>query len=109
MEQKITFKGRCKGVELIKRGINDNHICINILTEDDGNWFVSKSEIGFSSSWIDELIEQLQTLKNILRHKNQICMKDDSTDTNSNQKNNEKEKKQRQSKEKTRRATTIII
>ena len=63
MEQKITFKGRCKGVELIKRGINDNHICINILTEDDGNWFVSKSEIGFSSSWIDELIEQLQNAK----------------------------------------------
>ena len=37
----IEFKGMCKGVRLEKRGLNDNHICVQILTEDDENWFES--------------------------------------------------------------------
>lgn len=55
------FKGICKGVKLTKRDKNDNHICLQILTEDDENWFVSASP--FSSFWIDDLIEQLKTAK----------------------------------------------
>ena len=53
----IKFLGSCKGVELIRRGENDNHICFDILTEDDGNWFSSKEPS--SSFWIKDLIEQL--------------------------------------------------
>jgi hypothetical protein len=59
--KKIEFKGQCKGVELVKRETNDNHICVRILTEDDDDWFASASS--FSSSWLDELIEQLQLAK----------------------------------------------
>lgn len=52
------FKGQCKGVRLVPRGINDPHICVQIITEDDENWF--ESDKSFSSAWLDELIEQLQ-------------------------------------------------
>ena len=55
------FKGECKGIRLFPRGVNDNHICIVILTEDDGNWFVSDHY--FSSFWTDDLIKQLQLAK----------------------------------------------
>ena len=58
------FLGVCKGVHLDKRGENDNHITVQILTEDDGNWFAS--EKGFSSYWIDDLINQLQKAKEFL-------------------------------------------
>jgi hypothetical protein len=60
----IEFKGDCKGVRLKNRSENDNHICVEILTEDDENWFVS--ETSFSSYWIDELIEQLQNAKSFI-------------------------------------------
>lgn len=52
------FLGECKGVGLVPRGNNDNHILVLILTEDDGDWFISES--GFSSFWIEDLKEQLQ-------------------------------------------------
>lgn len=55
------FKGHCKGVKLIKRGENDNHICLQILTEDGENWFAPANS--FSSYWIDDLIEQLKIAK----------------------------------------------
>ena len=55
------FKGHSKGVKLTKRGENDNHICLQILTEDDENWFASANP--FSSYWIDDLIEQLKITK----------------------------------------------
>lgn len=64
MANKIEFKGQCKGVILTKRGEHDEHICIQILTEDDENWFASAN--AFSSGWIDELIEQLQQAKKYL-------------------------------------------
>lgn len=59
----MEFKGKCKGIKLTKRNENknDNHICLQILTEDDGEWFDSNNS--FSSSWIDELIELLQITK----------------------------------------------
>ena len=56
--ENIEFKGSCAGVRLIPRGTNDNHICFEILTEDDGTWFTSSSY--FSSFWCEELIIQLQ-------------------------------------------------
>jgi len=56
----IEFKGECKGVRLEKRGENDNHIIVKILTEDDESWFESDK---FSSYWIDEMIEKLQEAK----------------------------------------------
>ena len=34
---KIEFKGECKGIQLTKRGENDSHIVVSILTEDDEN------------------------------------------------------------------------
>jgi hypothetical protein len=55
------FKGHCKGIRLTKRSVNDNHICIQIITEDDDNWFASANP--FSSHWINELIEQLEITK----------------------------------------------
>ena len=57
------FKGNCKGIKLTKRkrNENDNHICVQILTEDDGDWFASCNS--FSSYWIDDLIEQLKITK----------------------------------------------
>lgn len=57
----VEFKGECKGVRLSARGAGDDHICLQILTEDDEQWFASSQP--FSSSWIDELIEQLQRTK----------------------------------------------
>jgi hypothetical protein len=53
----IEFKGHCKGVRLTPRGVNDNHICFEILTEDDGNWFTS--DLYSSSHWCEDLITQL--------------------------------------------------
>lgn len=62
MKLEKDFKGECKGVRLINRGVNDPHISIEILTEDDENWFVSTTS-PFSSGWIDDLIVQLQLAK----------------------------------------------
>ena len=56
------FKGSCKGVRLTQRGVNDKHICIQILTEDDGNWFVDGKN-SFSTSWMEDLQEQLELAK----------------------------------------------
>lgn len=49
---KHLFLGECIGVALTPRGENDNHICIHILGEDDGQW---SSGNDFSSYWMDEL------------------------------------------------------
>lgn len=55
------FKGSCKGVVLSKRGNNDNHIIISIITEDDGNWFVGDNH--FSNYWLIDLEIQLKLAK----------------------------------------------
>lgn len=59
---KIEFKGECKGIQLTKRGENDPHIMVSILTEDDEDWFIDEKN-KFSSYWIDDLINQLQKAK----------------------------------------------
>lgn len=50
---KKIFLGGQFGIVLKNRGENDNHVCFQILNEDDGNWFIS--ETGTSSSWLDDL------------------------------------------------------
>ena len=54
------FKGDCIGVQLTERGPDplDKHIVINLLIEDDENWF--ESGFSVSSAWIDETIEMLE-------------------------------------------------
>lgn len=44
MSEKIDFKGNCKGIRLTRRGENDPHIMVSILTEDDENWFVDEKK-----------------------------------------------------------------
>jgi hypothetical protein len=56
-----TFLGRCMGVGLKQRGPEDLHVCLVILSEDDGNWFAS--DRGFSSHWTDDLLRQLQAAR----------------------------------------------
>ncbi len=56
-----TFLGGCKGIGLQNRGPRDRHVCLVILTEDDGNWFPDKEP--FSSYWADDLMGQLQAAK----------------------------------------------
>jgi hypothetical protein len=54
---------RCElfGVNLTPRDTDDQHIMIQLMTEDDGNWFNHGSS--FSSYWIDDLIEALMKTK----------------------------------------------
>lgn len=52
------FTGECFSVRLERRGMgSDTHICIEIFTEDDGNWFPSRGS--FSSAWLPELVSLL--------------------------------------------------
>ena len=58
------LKGNQFGVRFKRRGHDDPHICIQIIGEDDEHWF----DIGnsFSSFWIQDLIDQLETAKALL-------------------------------------------
>lgn len=49
------------GVDLVQRGPNDKHVCIQIMTEDDGYW--RASDVKLSSSWIDHLLDVLHQAK----------------------------------------------
>lgn len=62
----ITIKKRCKGVRVTDRNTdkNDLHQMIEILTEDDEQWFVSDS---FSTYWLDELIDSLTEARTLLQ------------------------------------------
>jgi hypothetical protein len=59
------FLGSCKGVVLLPRGKNDNHVCFVVVTEDDGLWFCSKNK--GSSGWIGELAFQLERAEKWLK------------------------------------------
>lgn len=59
------FLGECHGVGLIERGHGDEHVCIQILTEDDENWFTSESP--FSSYWLPGLQIVLQEARDWMR------------------------------------------
>ena len=41
------------GVRLVRRGEDDPHVCIQVLSEDDGNWLCSENS--FSSFWLSDL------------------------------------------------------
>ena len=47
-----TFLGVSCGIGLKKRDVDDLHVIIYFLAEDDGNWFVSEN--GISSFWIPD-------------------------------------------------------
>lgn len=51
------FLGECKGIALTRRGKDDPHVCMSILTEDDEQWFESSNPS--SSYWMKDLQEQL--------------------------------------------------
>lgn len=51
------FLGKCMGVGLRRRGENDPHVMVTLLTEDDESWFVSSGNN--SSYWLPELLEVL--------------------------------------------------
>lgn len=50
----IGFFDNCHGIILSERREGDKHICIAIVTEDDGQWFFSSNGLG-SSYWINEI------------------------------------------------------
>ena len=57
-----TFLGELIGIGLFKRGENDNHVCFQILVEDDGAWYpfnMGRSH-GVASGWLPELLNQLK-------------------------------------------------
>jgi hypothetical protein len=63
---KFELRGVQSGVRLEARasGVLDKHIIVQLLGEDDGNWF--KVGNGISSFWLDDLIEVLQKAKSIV-------------------------------------------
>jgi len=50
------------GIRFVPRGPKDNHVCLQILSEDDGHWHQSMGQ-SFSSFWLDDLIRALQEAK----------------------------------------------
>ena len=56
--------GEMMAIQLVKRGKNDNHICLLLWMEDD-EWWSEVSHIG-SSFWIDDLLEVVTKTKNEL-------------------------------------------
>ena len=55
-----TFFGEQHGVRLVKRGRNDPHICFEILSEDDGHWYVSCGGSYASSYWMPGLLKVMR-------------------------------------------------
>jgi len=59
IEYEKSFLGSCHGVILTRRGGKDDpHVCVQIITEDDENWFISDNN--FSSFWLPMLMSVLQ-------------------------------------------------
>jgi len=56
-EPKEVFLGSCLGIALEERDVDDPHVMILIIVEDDGSWFVDSG--GFSSYWLYDLREQI--------------------------------------------------
>lgn len=59
----IESKGKQFGIRLIPRSENDNHICVQIISEDDGEWF---EKMSFSSAWLEDLLEHLHIAEVLL-------------------------------------------
>lgn len=63
MEANKVFLGSIHGFALTKRGPNDDHIILTLLTVDDEHWRVSDGMNVYSSAWIEEEIELLNEVK----------------------------------------------
>ena len=72
VEHEKSFFGSCHGVILTRRGKDDPHVCVQVITEDDENWFISSNSL--SSHWLPNLICVLQEAQGWME-KN--CEKDD--------------------------------
>lgn len=59
MKTNIEFVGSCHKVVLTNRGKTDNHILVQVYTEDDGNWNLGIDM--FSSFWLLELSELMDS------------------------------------------------
>jgi hypothetical protein len=60
----ICFFGELKGIRLVTREQEDNHICFEILTKDDEHWFVSSESA--SSHWLPDLLTAFSATKSWL-------------------------------------------
>lgn len=67
---KYLFLGECHGISLTKRGKEDPHICIQLLTEDDGYW--SSNANNFSSFWLPEFISVMKEVEKWLSENAEI-------------------------------------
>jgi hypothetical protein len=52
--------GKQFAITIERRQAGDSHLCFQLWTEDDENW--SRVDM-FSSAWVDDLIDVLQTSK----------------------------------------------
>lgn len=67
IEYEHSIFGRCHGVLFVRRGKDDSHVCIQPITEDDGNWFVTSNS--FSSYWLPDYISLMEEARDWLeRH-----------------------------------------
>lgn len=62
---RVNVKGRCIGVQLEQRGLNDNHIMFRLLVEDDEVWY--PQDFCVSSAWLDETIVVLTTMREMIQ------------------------------------------
>jgi len=60
-ENDIVILGESHGARLAQRGVNDLHICIHLLVEDDGKWYEECAD--FSSYWLQDIIELMNQVK----------------------------------------------
>lgn len=63
----MEIKGGQFGVRLEPREDGDNHVCVQIISEDDGNW--SESGEYFSSFWLNDLIDVLIKARRLMEKK----------------------------------------
>lgn len=52
------FLGDCSGIRLVWRMENDPHVCFEVLSEDDGHWFIRSDSS--SSYWMPDLMKALK-------------------------------------------------
>jgi hypothetical protein len=63
--------GECVGLLLFQRALDDNHVCLQWIVEDDGTWYVPLSR--FSSFWI---VDSINVLQKALKWLNENCAED---------------------------------
>lgn len=62
----ITFFGHQFAVRLVHRGPKDSHVCFELLTEDDDNWFPVRG-CGASSFWMPDMQRVLRAAQKWLK------------------------------------------